>query len=829
MPAYDINLRDYWRIIRKKRAIVISTVVMMGLFSFLFAYFLKPIPQYEATASVKIEKVSTMAGLILQVVSYTEGDNLETQAKVVVSYPIIELVAKRLGIIDKTIPSEKVRENDVLLQKVLGLKSRVDAAVDGFTNIIDITANTSHPKFSQRLANTVAEVYRVENIKERNQRAIKARKFIEAQLKIIGNQLAKSEEDLRTFKEKNTLVSFDTQQNTAFRGLVDLESQYDRVSRLINELIKLKEHLTTYKGLSKEPLPGLIYGKFSPLFLTLHQKLVDIDIKRNNLLEIYTETHPDVTMLNNEIKSITEAMLKEITSQINTLRKQQEMLHENIETIRGRFESLPEAGLLLARLERNVTLNVELYTLLQSKHQESLIQEAEKVEEVTIIKPAIQPGGPMNPPKTSLTGFIGLLMGAILGIVFAFISETLDTSIGTIEDVEDYLSVPVIGIIPHIGMEEIQDIIAEKSHGERDIKALERNARLVSHFAPKSPIAESFRSLRTNIQFMGMEKGLKSLLFTSATHGEGKTITSLNLALTMAQMGHKTLIVDCDLRRPSIYKVFGIDKEPGLTDIILGNCDVQEALRTVTDIMVGQMGMEEIMMTPGIDNLNIINAGTKVSHPAELLSSTKMAELITQFEKDFDIVFFDTPPVLPATDAAILGSKTGGVIFVYQVGKIARGALRQAKVRMENVNAQVFGIVLNGLTAKISPGLYGKRYYEYYSYAEEEELLEKPSFRESPVGFFKGLYQKISEKIKREKTAPVPIDEKEKKHKTETEKSLSTTKKTLIIIFSLLFLVGGFFWEKNIHELRPFMSNLQKTIQQKIKILKDQYRNILKF
>lgn len=829
MPAYDINLRDYWRIIRKKRAIVISTIVMMGLFSFLFAYFLKPTPQYEARASLKIEKTSTMSGLILQVVAYSEGDNLETQAKVVTSFSIMELVAKRLGIIDKTIPSEEIWENDVLLQRVLGLKSRVDASVDGFTNIIDITTNTSNAKFSQKLANTVAEVYREENTKERNQRAIKARKFIEEQLTVIGNQVTKSEEELRTFREKNTLVTFDTQSNKAFEGLVDMESQDDRILRLLSELKKIKEHLATHKGLSKEPLPALIYGKFSPMFLSLHQKLVDIDISRNSLLEVYTETHPDVNKLINKSKSITEAMIKEVTSQMNTLKRQQVMLSEKIETIRNRFKTLPEAGLLLARLERNVVMNVELYNLLQSKHQESLIQEAEKIEEVKIIKPAIEPRGPINPPKTALTGLIGVLMGTIFGLVFAFVSETLDTSIGTIEDVEDYLSVPVLGIIPHIGMEEIQDIIAEKSHEERDIKALERNARLVSHFAPRSPITESFRSLRTNIQFMGMEKGLKSLLFTSATHGEGKTITALNLALTMAQMGHKTLIVDCDLRRPSIYKVFGIDKEPGLTDIILGNCDVQEALRTVTDIMVGQMGMEEIMMTPGIDNLSIINAGTKVLHPAELLSSTKMAELITQFEEDFDIVIFDTPPVLPATDAAILGSKTGGVILVYQVGKIARGALRQAKVRMENVKAEVFGTVLNGLTAKISPDLYGKRYYEYYSYAEEEELQEKQSFREAPVGFFKGIYSKFSEKIKREKPAPAPIDEKKEKPTVQAKKSSSTTKKILIIIFSLLFLVGGFFWEKNIHELRPFMSNLQKTIQQKMKTLKDQYRNIFKF
>ncbi|HUU50577.1 MAG TPA: AAA family ATPase [Nitrospinota bacterium] len=818
MPAYDINLRDYWRVIRKKKLIIISTTLLMGIFSFFFAQYLKPMPLYKSTSSVKVERATTLAGLVLQVVSYAEGDNLATQAEVITSYPVIEKVAKEMGFIDKNIPSELIRRDKNLLRKVSALKDQISTKIEGYTNIINITAITPDPKLSQNLANTVAEVYRQENIQEKNKRIIKARKFIEEQLDIIGKRLRKNEENLREFKEKNKLIYFDTQTKGTLAELFSIESEYEKISNMLNEIIEIKKLLKSQKGFLEESLPPLIYVKLTPLFTSLHSLLSDLSIKLDKLLQIYTEDHPEVIEINNEIKMVIKKMTEELLSQETTLRTQQKRLQNHIENRRKNLDSLPETSLTLARLERNVSLDTQLYTLLQSKYQESLIQEAEKIEEITIIKPALEISSSINPPKVFLSTFIGIFIGIILGVVFAFISETLDTSIGTIEDVESYLNIPVLGIIPHIGIDEIKDIIAKKSHIEKDEKTLERNARLVSHFAPKSPVAESYRALRTNIQFIGLEKGVKSILFTSASLLEGKTTTVINLALTTAQMGHKTLLVDADLRRPTINKIFGIDREPGLTDIILGNSTLKEAVKTVTDIMVGKMGMEDIMLTPGIDNMNIISSGTPPPNPSELLTSERMNEFISQVEKEYDVVLFDSAPVLPATDAAILGSKINGVVIIYQVGKIARGALRRARVQLENVKANVIGVVLNGLKAEISPDFYDLKYEKYYVY-EETPVAKAKKF--SFLRSFLRMFFKKGEK-KESKIDP-------KKEKIIIDKKTSgTSKKILVTFLSLLFLFNGLIWQKNIIKLEPLLINFEKNIQQKLKILKGQYQKIFK-
>ena len=231
------------------------------------------------------------------------------------------------------------------------------------------------------------------------------------------------------------------------------------------------------------------------------------------------------------------------------------------------------------------------------------------------------------------------------------------------------------------------------------------------------------------------------------------------------------------------------------------------------------------MLTPGIDNLNIINAGTILTNPAELLTSSKMSELIRQFENEYDIILLDTPPVLPAADATILGSKTGGAVLVYQVGKIARGALRQSKIRLENVKANVFGVVLNSLMAKISPDLYGKYYDYYYYYAESgenQDFIPKPTGIQKYLGFLQRLKNPFK---RREKTKP---QSKARTERKAPRKRSGAMKKIIIIVFVLFFLAGGLLWYQNISELKPLFFNFVETIQQKFEALKGQYQNIFK-
>ena len=281
----------------------------------------------------------------------------------------------------------------------------------------------------------------------------------------------------------------------------------------------------------------------------------------------------------------------------------------------------------------------------------------------------------------------------MLGLVLAFVQETLDTSIGTIEDVETYLEVPVLGIVPHIDPRETMQRLIERRPALAQIEpdALQSHALLITHFDPKSPVAEAYRTLRTNIQFARMERGGKVLVVTSPTLQEGKTTTIVNLALTMAQSGQKTLLVGANMRRPSIHRFFGIEREPGLSDILVGNAQWRDCIRTVADILMGRFEMEDIMAAPGLDNLHIIEAGPIPANPSELLSTPAMGEFLRAVRDEYDIVLIDTPPVLPVTDSAIVAGQADGVLLVYQAGKVGRLVLKRAKAHLERTRRQGVG------------------------------------------------------------------------------------------------------------------------------------------
>jgi capsular exopolysaccharide synthesis family protein len=302
----------------------------------------------------------------------------------------------------------------------------------------------------------------------------------------------------------------------------------------------------------------------------------------------------------------------------------------------------------------------------------------------------------------------------------------MDTSIGTIHDVESYLEIPVLGLIPNI---DLNDPYLKTPEGEEEGAEFAKiRPFLLSLLSPKSTVAEAYRSLRTNVEFVALEKKVKTVCLTSASLMEGKTTTAINLAIAIAQLGKRVLLVEADLRKPFLHHAFGIPRDPGLSEIIIGNREWRECLRSATDLMLGPLGVDRLMSMPNIDKLHLITSGAIPPNPAEFLNSQKMNELIAAFSNEFDCVIFDCPPILPVTDAAILASKTDGAIIVYRVGKIARSALKRSKTILDNVRGQVLGIVLTGLKAEISPDY---EELEYYRYAYGQEPGRTSRSRES--------------------------------------------------------------------------------------------------
>jgi succinoglycan biosynthesis transport protein ExoP len=755
MPmTYDLNLREYWRTIRKRKVIVIFTIVMMTLFSFVFSILGRPTPIYKTSASVKIERSQTMTGLYLQSVYASETNYMETQSALIKSYYILELAAKKMGSIPSELSSEQVRGNPQYLSAILALKAKIETEQEGNSDIINITATSDDPQHAQRLANTVAQVYKERHALDLNRRVIEAKKFIEGQVVVTREKLQKSEEAIKNFREANRMVSLDSQSSGLVSQVSAIQTACERDLAMLSKMNTVANFLAQAEGKPLASKNSFYFEEASAPYKNLNDRLVQIMLERDILLINYTENFPQVVEIKKQIHEIIASMQAQLQAQQQSLSQSVDLAKKQLKSLDDQLKALPAKGLELARLEREVGVNREIYIMLEKQYQESLIQNVEKPEEVQIVKPALEPTDPINQPKTVASTGLGLIIGIILGVVFAFLIETFDTSIGAVEDVEEFLGARVLGVIPHVDFEELRMTIKEKFDKEVGEDELWRIGRLVSHFAPKTTSAESFRALRTNINFVKLETNVKTVVFTSSSPQEGKTTVSINLAITMAQAGNKVLLIDGDFRRPVISKIFGIPSLPGLTDVILGNYKWRDIVRSITDLMMGKMTMEEIMVNPGLDNLHIMTCGTIAPNPAELVSTKTNAEVIRETHEEYDFVIIDAPPVLAATDAALWGTKADGVIIVYQVGKVARGALKRAKAQIDNVKARIIGVVLNGLKAEISPDYeYHDKYYYYYGSEKKrpqtigQKVLTWPErieayFKDFPKGLKKSRQEK---------------------------------------------------------------------------------------
>lgn len=556
-----------------------------------------------------------------------------------------------------------------------------------------------------------AEAYREENIYNRNRQVIEARRFVEGQLQALEISLREAEQALTSFKEQEGQVFVTEEAREALIQYQQLEAQQEKLLRVKKEVANQLESLKKVGAIGTTS--NRVYSdEVEALISTLNKRMVDLTQERNNLLINYTPEHALVKELDRKVKNVKEEMIRELEGKLGTFSEREQAIQESIVRYKDRYLSLPQAAIRLSRLERDVMVNSNLYAALKSKHQEFMIKGAERIEEVSIIEPAVEPSRPINAPNLPVNAFVGLLMGALVGLVAAFLKESFDTSIGTIEEVEAYLNVPVLGVIPRVDRKEIERDIQQGFKEKLAPETMDLYCNLVSLFDPQSPLAEGYRSLRTVIEFTGLAQGQRVLAFVSAGAQEGKSTSAVNLAIALAQDGKRVLLVDADLRKPILHERLGLEQVPGLSEVLLGTVPYTEAIRTVTDLILGKLEVDPVINSPGLDNLNILPSGRKPKNPAEFMSSPRLKELIETVRKEYDVTIFDCPPILPVTDGVTLGSKVDGVVIVYQVGKVGRNALKRAKSLLENAHATVLGIVLSNVSAELTPDYqpYGSRY-----------------------------------------------------------------------------------------------------------------------
>jgi succinoglycan biosynthesis transport protein ExoP len=711
MAQYELNVIDYWLILKKRKYLIILSSTLVVLFTFLFSEFLKPTPLYEAVARVKFERNATMAQQLLESMSNAYTNDVATQTEFIRSFPVMERVAVDLGRVAPNATDEEKR-SATYLNIVYNLGQEITTQREGDTNIIRISASSDQPEQAERMANLTATAYRVENIATRNRLVTESRRFVEEQLANLEQRLNDSENALRAFKEREGQVFLSDEARAALDTFTKLEDQYNDVLRKRAEGERQIDTLRRSDSVIGNQTGRIFTEEQNALLTILNQRLLDLIQERDTLLINYTPDHPQVLEQQKKIDNVKSEMVRELKTKVLTLRDREAALQNQRDHYRKRYFGYPGAAIQMSRLERDVKVNTDLLATLKAKHQELLIKGAERIEEVTIIVPAMTPTRPINASNVTLNLMVGVLMGCFLGIVLAFGRESFDTSIGTIEGVEEFLKVPVLGIIPQFDAKALKDMAQEALPPNAPPSVVESLSKLICLIDPKSVLSESLRSLRTNIQFASMDRRIKSIIFTSAGLGEGKSTCVVNLAITMAQEGMKVLLVDADLRKPIVHQRLGLDREPGLVDALLGSTSWRSYVRSATDLMLGTIGVDRVINTPGLDNLHILTSGSESGNPNEFLNLNKIKALMSEMQEDYDIVLIDTPPILPVTDAVAFSSRVDGTILVYQVGRIGRNALKRAKFLLDHAQANVLGVVLTNVKSEVTPE-YGLYRYEY--------------------------------------------------------------------------------------------------------------------
>jgi tyrosine-protein kinase Etk/Wzc len=332
--------------------------------------------------------------------------------------------------------------------------------------------------------------------------------------------------------------------------------------------------------------------------------------------------------------------------------------------------------------------------LIEEKYQEAMIAEQSQFGYVQIIDYAT-PGVKPVSPKVHLNLILSIIIGLGLGVGIVFIKEYFDRTVKTPEQLEKR-GFTVLSAIPVIEVEAKVDGKQLKKDEGRNIAA-----HLISQLSPKSPVAEAYRVMRTGIQFAKLDKKIKSIVVASSAPKEGKSTTASNLAITMATAGLKTVLLDTDLRRPVLHRVFNVPREPGLTDYLFDRADVQEIFKQTE-----------------VENLYLVPCGVVPPNPAELLGSEKMKEFVEYLKQNYDFIVFDTPPLAAVTDALILASQVDSVLLVASAGKTEIDVLEKAREMVQRVGGNVIGVLLNNFDASATYGTYYRyyRYYRYYDY-----------------------------------------------------------------------------------------------------------------
>jgi capsular exopolysaccharide synthesis family protein len=680
-----LHFLDYWRIIRIRKAIIITVFLITAIIATAVTFVL-PI-SYSSTAQIKIEPdtaadIVGMSGQMTTAPGY-DAYFLQTELEIMQGPMVLGKVVDALNL--NTVWGKKYGMDAMKTSDTVELlKHQVTLAPVRNTTLINITAYSGDKNEAATLANALAQAYHDYRLERHSLTTSGGIKVLEDKYQVEEEEIQDSHTNVDALRKELNIVDFDPNSfvPTATLTQEQLREYHDSMMQGETRYMRLKEQLDQLKSLSKDQLMDVLPtvsqdGALSGLLDKLHES------KQNyvTLTNAYSPANPDVIRilslideLNREIDDRVTGIMIGMDNNLNTEKTALDTLSNQVASATQKDQEEAVRGQPYWEEKRKLANIIDFHKLLAARIESEKIDLAIPKTSAVLITTIAEPGkDPVKPNKT-LNITLGVIFGLIVGVGLAFFIEYLDTSVKTIDDVERAFQSPVLGVIP-------------------------QNVGYLIDEGPESRYAEAYRVLRTNILFSRKDEKLTTIVVVSAGAGEGKSTTAINLATVFAQAGQRVLIVDSDLRRPTLHKLLRVGNDIGLTNYLLK-----------------QNALEEVIQTTSVPMLNFMASGKLPSSSMSILNSTHMKEMIAELKQRYDFVIFDSPPILGVSDASVLASEMDMVIQVIQYRRYPQPMNIRAKQVIEKVGGTFIGIVLNNINMSQDESYYyySGYYHDYY-------------------------------------------------------------------------------------------------------------------
>jgi len=604
--------------------------------------------------------------------------------------------------------AERTREQSAYLAPYVDvLMSNLSAEPLPDTRMLVVSFTHTDPKLAADIVDNIAQVFMKRSFETKTEKYTNTSEWLDRSTRELQAKVQQADKELADYSGSHNIYSSDGKENLAIEKLTKLHGEHTRATyeRLLKQSL--------YEEVKAGRVAQLPENFSDPRIAELQKRLGELAVQLSKLEISYGPKHPQVMAAKEEMATLQKqvddsrgSLQERLKADYERAVRDEASLAGALELAKAEASQQNQAGIEFNILKKNVETANQLYTEFLNRASQAKITEHEQHNTLKMIDPPQVPTSPVAPNRPR-TIFIGFLVSLLAGLGLVFVLEYLDNTVKTVEDVSRYAQLPALSVIPAISGHR-RRALKEANNGSKKTPsglALSKSngfdpEKLVA-LDTRSSIAEAYRVLRTSVLLSSTDQPPKTILVTSGQPGEGKTTTVVNTAISLAQLGSSVLIIDCDLRKPSVHKVLGIDHVVGLSTYLTGSGEIDDVIQKLP-----------------ILNLSVLTSGRIPPNPAEMISSTKMKELLRTLGERYDHIVIDSPPLLKVTDPVILSTLVDGVILVVHGGKSTRDVVRRTRHELAVAGARIFGVVLNNVDA--GHDAYDSYYYEEYGDYEKE-------------------------------------------------------------------------------------------------------------